>query len=106
MNKQEIVEILQAALNHPTYLGTCEGWTGWFCVAVERATEEKGLRPEFAEHIQEKYIYPSINEFGLLKHYFIDIGKIDNSVRYHHPEYKAAAFEHWTNLIEKVKGEV
>lgn len=106
MNKQEVIEILEAALNHPTYLGTGESWTSWFCLAVERATEEKGLRPEFAEHIQEKYIYPSINECALLKLYLIDIGKIDHFVRYHQPEYKAAAFEHWTNLIEKVKGEV
>lgn len=106
ITKQEVIEILEAALNHSSYLGQGEDLNNWFCYVVDRVVEEKGLDSDIAVNIQNMYIYPSINNHGLLRLYLVDMGKIHNFTTYYCPEYKTAAFEHWTNLIKKIKGEV
>lgn len=106
ISKEKTIEILEKALANPRYL-TVEG-TNHFCssvltvvLSIENITYNEA--DEMATHIQETYIYPSINESLFLKAHLGNIGVIPRETKYRDEVYKVAARKHWRELIDSIK---
>lgn len=108
LNKEMVIQILEAALANPNYLAdqSQDNSTNWFCSSVHQVLRENHDADE-TEEIQDKicslYIYPSINECLFLKSYLEQNDLIEYGTWPNDPEYKIAARTHWATLIQSLK---
>lgn len=108
LNKEMVIDILEKALANPRYLGEFHNSTCFFCSSVAMVILEGKEIPfndadEITQHIQDKYIYPSINECLFLKTHLANTGIIEYCTLRDEPVYKIAARNHWATLIQSLK---
>lgn len=112
ISKEKAIEILEKALANPRYLGgPYETRTSYFCSSVMMVLVDEpeilmSDADEIATHIQNTYIYPSINECMFLRTYLVGANLLPCNIDRYDEAYKVEAHRHWQQLIDRLKGEI